>query len=353
MRIRSLPYIAALATAIACGRKDAGESEGEKSVAVQTEVVGTQSFTESIGAIGVVTGRPGHMAAIAAPAPARIARVMVAVGQHVDAGDTLIELDGTQFTGALRSADAALTAADRNYERTKRLADSGIAPRKDVEVALADLERARAEAATAHRAQELSLMRAPIAGVVTRVNATLAAMADPSQALVEIADGTSVDVLFSVTPTQAALIHRGARVTLSAGQSSSGESLGAATVIDVSGVVDTSSRGVTVRAQAPEAKRSLRIGETVYGEIVASVRPNAVVVPINALVPEGEGFKVFVVDDGGVAHEREVTVGGRTAKYAEITEGLKKGERVVTYGAYGMEDSVKVAPMKPAESKEP
>ena len=78
-----------------------------------------------------------------------------------------------------------------------------------------------------------------------------------------------------------------------------------------------------------------------------ATRAAAIVIPPDALVPEGEEFKVFVVDANGVAHEREVKVGGRSAAGVEITEGLKAGERVVTYGAYGMQDSAKVAPLTP------
>ena len=44
-------------------------------------------------------------------------------------------------------------------------------------------------------------------------------------------------------------------------------------------------------------------------------------------------------------------MGGKTDAVAEITDGLKAGERVVTYGAYGMQDSAKVAPLTPAASK--
>ena len=66
--------------------------------------------------------------------------------------------------------------------------------------------------------------------------------------------------MFSVTPTQAGAIQRGAKMTLSAGQSSSGEPLGVGTVMDVGGIVDTISRGVTIRAQAPTTRRPLRIG---------------------------------------------------------------------------------------------
>jgi multidrug efflux pump subunit AcrA (membrane-fusion protein) len=64
---------------------------------------------------------------------------------------------------------------------------------------------------------------------------------------------------------------------------------------------------------------------------------------VAALVPEGDGFNVFVVTSGNIARARKVTVGRRTATSAEITSGLAAGETVVTEGAYGLEDSVKVS----------
>ena len=70
-------------------------------------------------------------------------------------------------------------------------------------------------------------------------------------------------------------------------------------------------------------------------------------------MPDGEGFKVFVVDAENIAHEQPVKVGARTDSTAEITEGLKGGERVVTYGAYGVEDSVKVTTGSAPKGKAP
>jgi membrane fusion protein (multidrug efflux system) len=129
---------------------------------------------------------------------------------------------------------------------------------------------------------------------------------------------------------------------LSAGQKSGGESLGNGTIVHVAAAVDSVTRGVPVLAHAPSARRPLRIGETIFGQIVVGTRPKAIAVPLEALVPEGEGFKVFVVDSANIAHEQEVKVGARTDSTAEVLEGLKPGDRVVTYGAYGVEDSVKV-----------
>jgi multidrug efflux pump subunit AcrA (membrane-fusion protein) len=67
---------------------------------------------------------------------------------------------------------------------------------------------------------------------------------------------------------------------------------------------------------------------------------------VTALVPEGDEFKVFIVTAGNIARERKVTLGRRNETSAEITSGLAAGERVVTEGAYGLEDSVKVEPAK-------
>jgi multidrug efflux pump subunit AcrA (membrane-fusion protein) len=88
--------------------------------------------------------------------------------------------------------------------------------------------------------------------------------------------------------------------------------------------------------------RDLRIGETVFGRITTGVASGAVVIPVAALVPEGEGYRVFVVDAGNIAHARAVTVGGRDEGRVEILSGLAAGETVVTDGAYGVEDSTHV-----------
>jgi membrane fusion protein (multidrug efflux system) len=133
---------------------------------------------------------------------------------------------------------------------------------------------------------------------------------------------------------------------LSAGESDRGEVLGTATVSEVAGVVDSATRSVAVRVRPTRLRRPLRVGETVYGEIVLGTRPKAVTVPVAALVPEGDGYRVFVVDAEGVAHAQAVTVGARADSLVEILEGLAGGERVVTYGAFGVSDSARVVPVK-------
>jgi RND family efflux transporter MFP subunit len=351
-QLRALVRLAATAAVVsACkggGSGDDAEKTPQAVVGVQTVVVTKGPFTETLGAIGTVVPRPGHIAALAAPQPARITRVLVASGQHVTQGEPLVELDQTPFRAATEAAEATLAAAEKANERQQRLAGEGIVPRKDADQAAADAAKARADAANARRAEQLSIVRSPIGGVVTHLTAVLGATADVAQPLVEVADPAALDILLSVTPNDAGRIRPGDKVTLAAGQNATGEALGIGSVVDVGGTIDTASRSVSVRVQAPTTRRPLRISETVFGNIAVAVHPNAITIPLEALVPEGEDFKVFVVDAAGVAHERKVSVGGRTDKIAEITQGLTAGERVVTYGAYGVSDSAKVVPVNQA-----
>jgi RND family efflux transporter MFP subunit len=172
------------------------------------------------------------------------------------------------------------------------------------------------------------------------MSAVLGASVDATQPLVEVADPTALDVVFNVSPAEAAEIHDGDSVTVTAGE----EPLGVASVAGVAPGVDTLSRAVAVRARMRRSTRPLRIGESLFGRIVVAVTPHAVTVPVAALVPTegGEGFQVFVVDSADVAHARPVTVGGRNEAVAAIAAGLQPGEMVVTTGAYGMADGAKI-----------
>lgn len=334
---------------VACGTTDDAAPEAPTPVvAASTAKARVELFTRTTSAIGTVVTRPGKYAALSAPSATRVTKVYVSEGQRVGQGALLVEFEQAAFSAASAAAQATLVAAERNHERAQRLAREGIVPRKDEETAAAELGRARSEAVLAQRAQQLSVLRSPMTGVVTRMVAVLGAPADAGQVLVEIADPSAFDITLSVAPADAGSIRPGARVTLFAGETQRGAALGDGRVVSVGAAVDSASRAVSVRVTLAQPRRSLRLGESLYGEIAVETRATAVVVPVAALVPEGDGYKVFVVDAKGTAVAHAVKVGGRTETRAEIVEGLSGGETVVTQGAFGIEDSARVAKPVPA-----
>lgn len=346
MTRRVMPLLLGVSLA-ACGGGDDDAAAAAGIVAVQTVTAAARDFPQIIAAIGTVTPRPGRFAALGAPEPTRVARIFVAPGQRVRAGAPLIEFERAPFEAAAHSAEAALAAAQANRDRAVRLAGAGVLPRRDADQAEAELAQAQAAAVSARRALELATLHAPLSGVVTAMTAVIGQPADPAQPLVEIVDPAALDIVFDVSPDDAARIRPGAAVTVTAGGESVGDSLGTARVDAVAAALDSASRAVPVRARLARPARALRVGETVTGRIDVGVHRNAVTVPAAALVPEGDAFKVFVVGADSLARVRSVVPGARADSLVEILSGLAAGERVVAYGAYGLTDGVKVVQARP------
>lgn len=346
MNRRAWVSVALAGIGAACGGGASGSGQAVSRepgvLGVSTSVATVRPFAHVLSAIGTVMPRPDHFAALAAPGPTRVARILAVPGQSVAKGDALIEFERAPFDATAQSAAAALANAERAYERAIRLVKAGVLAQKDSGQAAADLAAAQAAAVTARRAQQLATLRAPLNGVVTRMSAVLGASVDANQSLVEVADPMALDIVFNVSPAEASRIHRADTATVTSGEGTGAEALGPGVVTSVGVAVDSASRAVAVRARLTVPPRTLRIGESVVGRIVTGVNPRAVVIPIDALVPEGDGYRVFVVDSAGIAHARAVTVGGRNESVAEILSGVTAGETIVTTGAYGVQDSAKI-----------
>lgn len=331
---------------VACGSGASGSGQNVSRepgvLGVSTAVATVQPFPHVISAIGTVTPRPDRYAALAPPGPTRVARIFVVAGQRVAKGDALVEFERAPFEAAAQSAAAALANAERAYARAVRLVQAGVMAQKDSGQAAADLAAAQSAAVTARRAEQLATLRAPLNGVVTRMSAVLGASVDANQPVVDVADPAALDIVFNVSPTEAGRMHTGDTVTVTSGEGASGEALGPGVVTSIGAAVDPASRAVAVRGRLTQPTRALRIGESVFGRIVTGLNPRAVVIPLEALVPEGDGYRVFVVDSSGIALARAVTIGGRTESLVEILSGVAAGETVVTTGAYGVQDSSKI-----------
>ncbi|MFL5380970.1 MAG: efflux RND transporter periplasmic adaptor subunit [Longimicrobiaceae bacterium] len=339
----------ALLAVTACGKKTGGaeeegggEAEATPEVVAQTAVAQVQAFPVTVTALGVVGAAPGHVAELAAPAPARVTRIYVSTGEAVAAGQPLVALDQTVFAAEVRRTDVDRAAAQQAYDRARRLADAGILPRKDAETAAAALADANAAAIAARHTAAQGTLRSPISGIVSAVNARLNAQVDPAATLVQVVDPRGLEVHLAVPPDQAGRIQPRQPVHLSVGRAAGGAALGEGVVTGVGAVIDTASGSVDVRAALTRPAGRLFVGQDVFATIEVAQQASVVTVPAAALVPGEEGPQVFVVDARGIAHATPVTVGERREEVVAITNGLRGGETVVTQGAYGVRDGARI-----------
>lgn len=118
--------------------------------------------------------------------------------------------------------------------------------------------------------------------------------------------------------------------------------------------MDPTTRSVTVRAELPNEELLLKPGLLMTVDVMTNAR-EAVGIPEEALLPEGDRNSVFVLDSAkepSVLERREVEIGQRRDGLAEITSGLRAGEKVVTRGGMTLGPGAAVSVLAEADGDE-
>jgi HlyD family secretion protein len=279
--------------------------------------------------------------------------------------------DLTKAKTDVASARQGMEAAQRAYSSRQALLQEGALARKlvdDANVAfvqaqsqfetaqqhLSSLERvgrveqlkgaqAQVAAAKAHyesaQAQvSYAEVRSPLSGVVSDRPLNIGEMASSGSAIVSVVDVSRVVARSSIPVQQAASIRVGKPAMIASG---SVELAGKVTV--VSPAVDPNTTTIQVWVEAPNTGERLKLGSTVRISIDAERIPEAIVIPVAALLPSDEGGeKVMLAGTDGLAHERPVKAGIRSGDDVEILSGISPGDQVITQGGLGLDDKAKI-----------
>jgi RND family efflux transporter MFP subunit len=175
------------------------------------------------------------------------------------------------------------------------------------------------------------MIRAPITGVVTKVNKNLGEQVAAGEPILEITNLDTVWVEAPIFERDLGLLAKNTRASFTTAAFSGQEFSG--TVVDTGKVVDESKRAATVVFSVPNREHALRIGMQADVRLDAGESVTAMMIPREAVV-EDEGKKiVYVLLSGEEFQRRVVKLGPESGDKVAVLEGLKAGERVVTQGA--------------------
>ncbi len=318
------------------------------------------------------------------PIGGRVARLEVREGDHVDAADVLLTLWNADRQAALEQAQASRNVAERRQrqvcleadhdrreaERFARLFLKGLTSEEQAdryntaaqasslacETAAAEVVAAQANVDVQRAQYDLTILRAPFAGVVAEINGEVGEYVTPSPPgvatppAIDLIDGSCLYVTAPIDEVDAARLSLGlhARVTLDAYR---GREFDGTLERIAPYVMDYEKQARTVDVDVelhdmPEDVRLL-VGYSADIELILDVRENVLRVPTEVIV---EGGSVWVVADGDIAEKREIETGLGNWSWTEVTAGLGTGERVITsLDAEGLEAGVLVAPVVAGE----
>lgn len=246
-------------------------------------------------------------------------------------------------------ARVAMVEAQSQYETAQQHLKSleSVGRTEQLKSAQAQMEAANAHYQSAAAQVSYAEVRSPISGVVSDRPLNIGEMANSGAALISIVDISRLVARASVPVHEAASIEVGRPATISG---PGGQLTGK--VIVVSPAVDPNTTTVQVWVEAPNPTERLKPGSTVQISIDAGVIPDAIVVPVAALLSSEEGGeKVMVAGSDGLAHEHDVETGVRSGDEVQIVSGVNAGDEVITQGGLGLDDKAKVQIANPS-SKE-
>lgn len=286
---------------------------GQQSAAMQFQTVSTRSFQTETVTDGYVAANGGWTSSATAP---------VGRGMPVLQGQSA---DMIQAEGDLATARAQLVAARANEQRQHALYQADGA-------ALKDWQQAQVDATTAASALSAARNKLRVLGKSDQDILTLERKsADGAGRIFSIGDTSLVWLVANVREADAAHVHLGdqAEVTLPA---LGGKKL-LATIAYKGEVIDTATHRLAVAALYKNSGHALSPNMLANFDILDRDSAVAPAVPRNAILYEGDQARLWVVGASGNFTVRFVKVGRIHDGYAEITNGLSAGERIVTGGA--------------------
>lgn len=186
---------------------------------------------------------------------------------------------------------------------------------------------------------EPSPVRAPVAGTVSSFPLSIGATVSPSTPIGTISSTSDVEITISVAERYVSRVQLGQTATLTF-DAYPGETF-TARVTEISPVLDTVTRTMTVKLRLDPEDSRVKIGMYARVKLVTDTKENVIVVPAAAVVVRNDTPYVFIVQNG-TAVLCGVTLGLKVDDRQEITSGLNIGSEVIISGQTLLDDGSKV-----------
>ena len=304
---------------------------------VEATRVALQALPQTITAVGSL--RSDESITVRPEVAGRISAIAFQEGQHVAKGATLVRLDPAINQAEVQQAHANLKLAQSKYERAVDLAQRNFISGQAKDEAENNLRVAEAAVALADARLAKTEIRAPFAGII---GLRVVSVGDYVKEGADVVNLESIDPLkvdFRVPEIYLTQLSVGQTLTVTLdalpGKTFDGR------VYAVNPLIDAAGRSVVIRAVVRNADTTLRPGMFARVRLITRDEKQALVVPEQAIVPQGDEQYVFRVVDGKVARAK-VDIGQRRDAKVEILKGLGPDDVVVTAGQLKLREGMPV-----------
>jgi RND family efflux transporter MFP subunit len=335
---------------------------GMHGLPVQTVPVALAPVPQSSEYVATIKSR--RSATLMPQVSGNLTAIRVQSGDHVTAGQELMDIDPRQQQAAVESQRATERQKKALYDyntveidRQRKLFEAGVTSRDVYDQEQQAYANAKADyesAVEARKTQEELLayytIRAPFDGIVgdipVHVGDYVSPTNSPATVLTTVDENKNLEAYIYVPTERSSQVRMGLAVDLLDG---SGNLLEKTRIDFISPQVDSTLQGILVKAPVNTRPDLLRTAQIVNARIIWSTSPMAVV-PVLAVTRQGGQTFVFVAEgqDGKfTARQRVITVGDTVGNDYAVESGLKNGDMVIVSGLQFLMDGAPVIPLPP------
>lgn len=321
--------------------------------AVRTMVADPRPDADDRRAIGEI--RPRHESELGFLVSGKIIQRAVDVGAMVKRGDLIARIEDADYRNRLKAAEADYAAADAAIvesrgaeERARILLAQGSTTRVVFESAQKNLRSSEAKVESTKASLELARdqlryteLRAEFDGIVTAIGAEVGQVVSSGKMIVKLAPPEEKDAVFAISESVFGDGRGDERPELIVSLLSHPEIAADGAVREISPIADPNTRTFQVKVALKDPPEQMRFGASIVGRRKGAVAP-CVVLPSGALFDKAGEPAVWVVATGGELERKAVTVARYEADRVVISDGLSKGDVVVTAGVNRLRERQKV-----------
>lgn len=353
-------FVLAGLAATGCQKKPAAPAaSGMQGLPVQTEAVKLSPVPQSSDYVATIKSR--RSATMQSQVEGKLTQIRVRSGDHVTAGQLLMEVDPQHQVATVDSQRATERQKKALYDynvseldRQRKLFEAGIISRDAFEQAQQAFNNSKADyqsASAMSNTQEQQLayysIRAPFDGVVGDIPVHLGDYVSTTTVLTTVDENKDLEAYIYVPTERAAQVRQGLSVDL---MDTSGKLLEKTKIDFVSPEVDSTLQEILAKAPVHATPEILRNAEMVKARIIWSTTPMAVV-PVLAVSRQGGQSFVFVARQQNghtTAVQTPVTLGDTVGNTYSISSGLNVGDRVIVSGTQFLVNNMPVMPLPSA-----
>lgn len=302
-------------------------------VTVEVARVEVTRLIDDVQAVGSLRSRQGVV--LRPEVSGRVSRLNFRDGDRVRRGQLLVQLDDQLPQAQVKQSEAELSIARANHKRNQELLAQNFISQRTVDESAANLDVAQAKLALAQATAARLRIVAPFDGIAGIRAVNVGDYLKDGTDMVNIEDIDVVYVDYRLPERFQTQVKKGQKAVVDI-DALPGRTF-EAQIQAIDPLIDANGRSIAVRATIDNRQQLLRPGmfarvSTVFGE-----RERALVIPEEAIVPQGgRQFVIKVVNgaekDSQLSKRVEVKVGIRRPGRVEILDGLSEGDTVVTAG---------------------